>query len=393
MNRSHRLLVSLCSLLSLILSSQPAILAAPANAAPDVLVFFGTYTGKKSKGIYSSRLNLTTGRLSEAQLAAETPSPSFVAIHPSGHFLYAVNEVNQFKDKPAGSVIAYAIDPASGKLSLLNQQTTGGPGPCHVIVDRAGKNVLVANYGGGSVEVLPVGADGKLAEPTTFIQHQGSSVNASRQEAPHAHGIYVDAANKFAFVPDLGLDKVMIYKFDPAAGKLTAGEPASASIAPGSGPRHFALTPNGKFAYVINEMRCTVTAFSYDAARGELKEVETVSSLPLGQWVSPGYSTAELFAHPSGKFLYGSNRGHNTIVVFAIDGQTGQLTLVQHASTQGKVPRSFGIDPEGHWLLAANQDSDTVAVFQIDQATGSLRPTGQVLAVGAPVSVAFVASH
>jgi 6-phosphogluconolactonase len=356
----------------------------------ETLVYFGTYTGKKSKGIYVSRLDPATGRLTPATVAAETASPSFLAVHPSGRFLYAVNEVSRYDGKPAGSVIGYTIDRATGTLKALNNHSTQGAGPCHLIVDPTGKNVLVANYGGGSVAVMPVQPDGTLKEPSSFIQHKGSSANASRQEGPHAHGIYVDPANRFAFVPDLGLDKVMIYRFEPGTGKLSANQPDCAAIASGSGPRHFAFLPNGRFAYVINEMLCTVTAFSYDASRGELKEIETVSSLPLGQRVSPGYSTAELFAHPSGRFLYGSNRGHDTIAVFGVDLGTGKLSLIQHASTQGRVPRSFGIDPTGKWLLAANQDSDTVVVFQIDSKDGSLRPTGQVLEVGAPVSVTFV---
>jgi 6-phosphogluconolactonase len=258
-------------------------------------------------------------------------------------------------------------------------------------VDRAGKNVLVANYGGGSIASLPVQADGSLGAASAFIQHQGSSVNRQRQDAPHAHGIYLDAANRFAFVPDLGLDKVMVYKFDPAKGTLVANDPPSASVKPGSGPRHFALHPAGRHAYVINEMACTVTAFAYDPKRGGLKEIHTVSSLPEGETVKPNYSTAEVEVHPSGKFLYGSNRGHDTLVVYAIDAKTGKLTPVEHHSTQGRVPRNFGIDPTGAYLLAANQSSDNLAVFRIDSRTGRLTPTGQSIEVGAPVCVQFVA--
>ena len=362
--------------------------AAPARG--DTLVYFGTYTGKKSKGIYVSHLDQATGRLSPATLAAETTSPSFLAAHPSGRFLYAVNEINRLDGKPGGSVTGYRIDRASGTLTALNHHSTLGPGPCHLAVDKAGQNVLVANYSGGSVAVLPIEPGGALKEAASFIQHKGSGTNPQRQEAPHAHGIYLDAANRFAFVPDLGLDKVVIYAFDPAHGSLVTNSPPSASVAPGSGPRHFAFLPGGQFAYVINEMSCTVTGFRYDPAKGELKEIQTVSSLPLGQHVNPAYSTAEIFAHPSGRFLYGSNRGHDTIVVFAVNPQSGELSLLQHASTQGKIPRGFGIDPGGRWLLAGNQDSDTVVVFQIDPANGMLRPTGQVLEVGAPVSVTFV---
>jgi 6-phosphogluconolactonase len=375
------------------LTVMAAALCLPAEAASkggEMLVYFGTYTGKKSKGIYVSRLDTATGKLSAAELAAETISPSFLAAHPKGGFIYAVNEVSDFAGKKTGAVGAFAIDAATGKLTLLNQRSSVGPGPCHLVTDKAGKNVLIANYGGGSVAVLPVGKDGSLAPASSFIQHTGSSVNKGRQAAPHAHGIYVDAANRFAYVPDLGLDQVLVYRFDAGKGTLTAGEPSSASVAQGSGPRHFAFHPKGRFAYVINEMVCTVTAFACDPKRGVLTEVQTLSSLPTGESVKPGYSTAELYAHPSGKFLYGSNRGHDTIVGYAIDEKTGKLTLIEHTSTQGKIPRSFGIDPTGKWLLAGNQNSDTVVVFGIEAKTGRLTPTGQTIEVGAPVSFAFV---
>jgi 6-phosphogluconolactonase len=357
-----------------------------AASASETLVYFGTYTGKKSKGIYASTLDSATGRLSPPELAAESSSPSFLAVHPSGKLLYAVNEVS---GKTSGGVTGYRIDSTNGKLTTINQEPSVGAGPCHLNVDAAGKNVLVANYGGGSVTVLPLEADGRLKSSSCFVQHKGSSANPQRQEGPHAHGIYLDSANQFAYVPDLGLDKVLIYKFDGTQGKLEANEPSAGALAPGSGPRHLALHPSGKFAYVINEILCTVTAFSRDPKQGSLSEIETVSSLPLGQKVRPGYSTAELFAHPNGRFLYGSNRGHDSIVVFAIDAHNGKLSLVQHASTQGKIPRGFGIDPSGQWLVAGNQDSDTVVVFEIDKGSGSLRPTGQVLEVGAPVCVVF----
>jgi 6-phosphogluconolactonase len=370
-----------------------AALCPPAVAASkggEMLVYFGTYTGKKSKGIYVSRLNAATGKLGAPDLAVETTSPSFLAVDPKNRFLYAVNEVSDFAGKKTGAVGAFAIDAATGKLTLLNQRSSVGPGPCHLVTDKGGRNVLVANYGGGSVAVLPVGKDGSLAPASSFIQHTGTSVDKARQEAPHAHGIYLDAANRFAFVPDLGQDKVIVYRFDAGKGTLTPNEPPSASVAPGSGPRHFAFHPSGRFAYVISEMACTVTAFACDPKQGTLTELQAISTLPAGESVKRGYSTAELYAHPSGKFLYGSNRGHDTIVSYAIDPTTGKLTLIEHTSTQGKIPRSFGIDPTGKWLLAGNQDSDTVVVFSIDAKTGHLTPTGQTIEVGAPVSFAFV---
>src|SRR5688572_23436330 len=382
--------IALLSFALCFLVGMPVASALAASKKNETLVYFGTYTGKKSKGIYVSRFDAASGKLEATELAAEVSSPSFLAAHPKGGFLYAVNEVGKFEDKPAGGVSAFAIDKATGKLTALNQQSSGGPGPCHIITDSTGANVLVANYGGGSVAVLPVRPDGGIQPASTFIQHSGSSVNKGRQEAPHAHGIYLDAANRFAYVPDLGLDKLMIYRFDRAKGALVANEPPSASVAPGAGPRHFALHPRGRFAYVINEMVCTVTAFTCDPKRGELKEIQTLSTLPDGETVKPSFSTAELFVHPSGRFLYGSNRGHDTIVAYEIDSKTGKLTRVENVSTQGKVPRSFGIDSSGKWLLAANQSSDTVVVFGIDSKSGRLMPTGQSIEVGAPVSVTFV---
>jgi 6-phosphogluconolactonase len=364
---------------------------APSSAGKkEFWVYIGTYTGEKSKGIYVSRLDPATGRLGAPALAAETISPSFLAIHPNQGFLYAANEVDDFKSKKSGAVSAFAIDARTGRLGLLNQQPSGGDGPCHLAVDKSGKSVLVANYGGGSVEAIPVKADGSLDAPTTFIQHHGSSADKQRQEGAHAHFIATDPANRFALVCDLGLDKVIVYKFDPANSSLVASDPPSASLEPGSGPRHLAFHPGGRHAYVINEMKCTMTVFTYDPERGELKEVQTLSTLPDGEAVKPDYSTAEVEVHPSGKFLYGSNRGHNSIVVFSVDASTGKLTRLENVFTEGKTPRSFGLDPTGRYLLAANQDSDSVVVFRIDEGTGHLTSTGNSIEVGRPVCVKFL---
>jgi 6-phosphogluconolactonase len=356
-------------------------------------VYIGTYTGPKSKGIYVARLDRATGKLTEPELAGETVSPSFLAIHSNHRFLYAANETESLAGKKGGGVAAFAIDAETGKLTLLNQQSSGGQGPCHLAVDKTGKFVLVANYGSGSIEALPIQPDGRLGEPTAFIQHQGTSANPQRQDGPHAHFITTDAANRFALTCDLGLDKVLVYRFDATKGSLIANDPPSGSVKPGSGPRHLAFHPQGKFAYVINEMACTLTAFAYDGGKGELKELQTVSTLPPPQSVRPGYSTAEIEVHPTGKFVYGSNRGHDSIVVFAIDQKTGRLTYVQHQSTAGKTPRNFGIDPSGSFLLAANQGSDNVVVFRIDPKTGQLSPTGNVVAAPTPVCIAFVAER
>lgn len=351
------------------------------------LVYVGTYTGGESRGIYLFQLDPASGTLTARGLAAEISNPSFLAVHPDRQHLYAVGELNSFQGKKGGAVTAFSIDTATGKLTQLNQQSSGGSGPCHITVDKAGRHVLVANYGGGSVSVLPLEADGKLGESVSFIQHQGKGEDPLRQEAPHAHSINLDAANRFAFVADLGLDKIMIYRFDAATGKLTPNQPAWTDLKAGSGPRHFSFQPSGRFAYVINEMQSTVTAFSCDAAKGILKEIQTISTLPEG--FSGSNSTAEVQVHPSGKFLYGSNRGHDSIAVFSIDGPSGKLKLVEHQSTRGKEPRNFGIDPSGKFLLAANQNSGNLAVFKIDANTGGLSFLREVK-VPNPVCVKFL---
>jgi 6-phosphogluconolactonase len=379
---------ALCLAAGLALTGLPA--RAQVDPGRELLVYIGTYTGEKSRGIHLSRLNLSSGELTPPELAAETENPSFLAVHPTAGYLYAVNEVSAFEGQPGGSVSAFAIDRHTGGLTLLNRQSSRGSGPAHLVVDREGRNVLVANYGGGSVAVLPLGPDGRLAPASAVMQHEGSSVHPKRQTRPHAHSINVDPANRFAYAADLGLDKILIYRFDPSAGSLMPADPPFAAVRPGSGPRHFAFHPRGRFAYVINEILLTVTAFGHDAATGALKEIETVSTLPSGQAPREGDSTAEVQVHPSGRFLYGSNRGHDSITVFAIDETSGRLTFVQNEPTQGSTPRGFGIDPTGHLLLAGNQRSDTVVVFRIDQQTGRLHPATRPIEVGSPVSVQFI---
>ncbi|MHC1764234.1 MAG: lactonase family protein [Verrucomicrobiia bacterium] len=371
---------------SLVISPSASPLAADRGAdtsGTQTLVYFGTYSSPKSKGVYVSKLDKQSGRLTSPELAGEVASPSFLALHPSRPLLYAVNEAGRI-----GGVSAFSMDRASGKLTLLNQQSSGGGAPCHLNVDATGKFVLIANYTGGSCAVFPIEADGRLAPSSAFVQHRGSSVNPQRQSAPHAHGIYLDPQNQFAFVPDLGLDKVLIYKFDAARGLLEPNDPAFGEVPPGSGPRHLALHPNGKRAYVINEMLCTITVFACDLQRGSLAPGQTVSALRLGEIVKPNWSTAEIEVHPSGKFVYGSNRGHDTLAAFSIDPATGNLTLVQHVAT-GKTPRGFGIDPSGRFLIVGGQDDDSVSVLRIDTETGRLSPTGQTVEVGKPVCVKF----
>ena len=357
------------------------------------LVYIGTYTNTKSKGIYVSRLDLDKGTLSAPVLAVESSNPSFLAVHPTRDWLYAVNEIGNFEGKPSGSVSAFSINRESGALTPINKQPSVGGGPAHLIVDHGGRNVLVANYGGGSVAVLPIGPDGGLKPSTAFVQHTGSSVNPDRQKEPHAHSVNVDASDRFAYVADLGLDKIMIYRFDPAKGTLVANEPPFAATAPGAGPRHFAIHPTQRFAYVINEMQNSVTAFTRDASNGSLTMLHTVSTLPADVKAPPNYSTAEVLVHPSGRFLYGSNRGHDSISLFTIDQSTGRLTFVETTPTGGSTPRGFGIDPTGAYLIAGNQRSDSVVVFRVDPESGKLTATGSRLDVGAPVSVKFVSAR
>lgn len=362
----------------------------PPPSGTKLWVFVGTYTNAKSKGIYRAELDLDTGKLTNVQLAAETTSPSFLAIHPSGKFLYAVGETANFRKKNSGAVAAFSLDRKTGDLKLLNQQPSVGSGPCHLVVDKTGKNVLVANYGGGSATVLPIQPDGSLGEPSGFVQHKGSSLDKSRQEAPHAHSINLDRDNRFAFVADLGLDKVLVYRFDAAKGSITPNDPDAATVAPGAGPRHFAFHPSGKYAYVINEMDLTVTSFDYDSASGVLKNRQTITTLPAGVKNRKGMSTAEVVVHPSGKFLYGSNRGHNTIAIFSI-GASGELKAAGHQGYKIKTPRNFAIEPTGRYLLVGNQDGNSIGVFAINQKTGELTPVGEPVEVPMPVCVRFLA--
>jgi 6-phosphogluconolactonase len=357
-------------------------------AAKEYFVYIGTYTGGgKSKGIYLFRLDSATGKLTPQGLAAETPNPSFLNFHPNGKFLYAVSEMPSSRGGREGGVSAFSIDPASGKLTLINTRSSRGAGPCFVRADATGKVVLVANYNSGSVAALPVKEDGSLGEAVGFQQHADSLSKQGRQPAPHAHSANFSADNRFAVVADLGLDKLMVYRLDPAQAAITPNDPPFFSTAPGAGPRHFTFDPSGKHGYVINEINSTVTAMSWDKERGAFTELQTVSTVPSD--FKGENTTAEVQVHPSGKFLYGSNRGHDSIVEFAIDDR-GKLKLVGHTPTEGKVPRNFGIDPTGRWLIAANQNTDSLVVFAIDQKTGKLSPNGQSVKVSSPVCVKFL---
>jgi len=360
------------------------------QGADDWIMYVGTYTLAPSKGIYAYRFEGATGAITPmgtAGLAAETVNPSFLAVHPNQRFLYAVNEISNYQGGKDGSVSAFSIDHATGTLTLLNRVSSRGADPCHLAIDKSGKWLFVANYSGGSIAAFPVGDDGKLGEASAFFQHSGSSVNKSRQSGPHAHETVVSPDNKFVLAADLGLDKVFTYRLDPAKGGL-APDPQFVATTPGGGPRHLDVRPDGKFAYVLNEMLSSVAAFSYDASSGTLAHLQTISTLPPG--FSANNSGAEIVVHPGGRFLYTSNRGQDSIAVFGIDAAKGTLTPVDGISTQGRTPRGFAIDPSGRFLVAGNQNSSTLVVFRIDQATGALTPAGTKLEVPTPVSVVFV---
>jgi 6-phosphogluconolactonase len=370
-------------------------IAASAADGGKYIFYVGTYTddgGKPttSKGIYAYRYDAASSEVTAIGLVAETANPSWVALSPDGRFLYAANELHDYKGPNSGGLSAFSVDKSTGKLTFLNEVPTRGADPCYVSVDRSGKYVLVANYTGGSVAVFPVMADGKLGEATAFMQHTGHGANPERQEAPHAHSIDLTPDNRFAFVDDLGLDEVLSYKFDSSKGTLTPNDPPFAKVAPGSGPRHFALHPNGKFAYVVSEIKGTVTVFSANLSKGTLDSVQTIPTLPKDY--SGPIEDAEIRVHPSGKFVYASNRGDaNSIAVYSVDPAKGTLTLVEITPTQGKTPRNFEIDPTGRLLFAENAGSNHVVIFRIDQKTGHLTPTGQTLDVASPVCIKFLA--
>jgi len=361
----------------------------PLMAAETFWMYVGTYTRRDSKGIYLYNWDPSAGKATSVGLVAEVPNPSFVTIHPNRKFLYAVSEVGEYKGEKAGFVTAYSIDAATGKLTKLNEMSTKGTIPCHLVVDKTGKMLIVVNYGSGSTTAYPLNRDGSLREASSCHQHQGSSVNKQRQQGPHAHSVNLSKDNRFAVVADLGLDEVLVYKLNPSKATLTPNDPPSTKVTPGGGPRHFSFHPSMKYAYVIQEMGSRITAFNYDTKGGRLAEIQTISTLP--EDFKGTNNCAEVLVHPSGKFVYGSNRGHNSIAVFSVDGATGKLTHVENALTQGRTPRNFAIDPSGRFLLAENQDTDTIVVFRIDAATGKLTPTGDVLKQPIPVCIRFVA--
>jgi len=356
----------------------------------DYIVYVGTYTRTASKGIYAWRFHPADGKLTALGLMAETAHPSYLAVHPNHRFLYAVNE-HETTAEPGNTVTAYAMDTASVKLRLLNKVSSRGVGPAHISIDRTGRTLVVANYGSGSVASMPIHPDGRLGDAVSFFQHEGSSVDKTRQAGPHAHCAVISPDNRFVLVADLGIDQVFTYRLDADKSTLTPNDPPFIRLTPGWGPRHIEFHPNGKWVYLVSEMGSRLTTLGWNAASGTLTEMKTVSTLPAD---FTGTSTgAEVQVDRAGKFVYTSNRGHDSIAVFSIDQATGAVTLVQHVSTQGKTPRNFSLDPTGRWLFAANQNSGTVAVYRVDAKSGKLTPTGQLLeGAPEPSDVVFVAA-
>lgn len=359
------------------------LLTASLHAMP---VFIGTNTGGsgKSKGIYLADFDSATGKLTEPVLAAEYKNPGFLALNPNKPVLYACGQPN--KELPGGvnSVAAFAIG-SDRSLKFLGEASVGGKGACHVAVDATGNTVAVANYGDGSFSTVKLAENGVPGEIATLIFNKGSGPNKARQQGPHAHGVYFDKANKHLFMPDLGLDKVLVYPFDAATSKL--GAPlAPLATAPGAGPRHMAFSPDEKNAYIIDELDNTVLATTY--ADGKFTTLGTVQTLP--QDFSGGSTTAEIEVHPNGKFVYGSNRGHNSIVVYQRDPATGGLAFLQHAPCGGKIPRHFKIDPSGKWLICAHQDSNTISVLPLNPETGMLGAPSHTVAAPNPICLLFV---
>lgn len=356
------------------------------------LIYVGTFTGETelgggAQGIYVCRMDMATGAVELVHTVPDVPNPSFLALHPKLPILYAVNAVPDIDGHEGGAVTAFAVDPATGGLTFLNRQSSQGAGPCHVSIEQTGRYVITANYSGGSVAILPIEEDGSLGPATDWVQHVGSSVNPDRQGEPHGHSFTPDPANKYVLACDLGLDQVLVYGLDLENGKLPPADPPFATVHPGAGPRHLDFHPNGRVVYVINEIGNTMTVFAYDQDRGALRELQTIPTLP------PDFTetshTADVHVHPSGKFVYGSNRGHDSIVIYAVNEADGTLSLVGYQSTLGEVPRNFVIDPTSTFLLAANQDTDTIVTFRIDAETGTLTTTGHVASVPTPVCLKF----
>jgi len=382
---SRRQFLKFASLASVGLSLSKSALANQGKKSN--LVYVGTYTSGKSEGIYLCQIDMTSGALKHVGTTKGVVNPSFLALAPNGRHLYAVNEVDEFEGKKSGALSAFAVNQSTGELQFLNQQASLGGSPCYVVVDQTDKFALVANYVGGNIAVLPLRDDGGLGSATDLKQDVGSSANPQRQEGPHAHCVVLDPTNRHAYACDLGTDKIMIFQFDARRGKLIPNQTPWVQLKAGAGPRHVTFYPNGNYLYAVNELDATVSVFARDRASGDLHEVQTVSSLPKD--FAESNTSADIHISPNGRFLYCSNRGHDSIAAFAINSQDGKLTFIAHESTRGKTPRNFAIDPTGTFLLAANQKSDNVVTFRIDQRSGRLSPTGHVAEVPSPVCLKF----
>jgi 6-phosphogluconolactonase len=383
----HGLLIEAFACALLLLA---AFASAPSAFAAGYLVYVGTYTGQGSYGIYAFRFDPTDGKVDPLGLAAATSNPSFLAAAPDGRFLYSVNEQNSLNGKRGGGVSAFVIDRETAALKMLDQRSSLGKAPAHLSLDKRGKCVLVANYTSGSVAVFPIEVDGSIGPHTAFRQHRGSSVNPARQAGPHAHFIGTDNLNRFALSADLGTDEVLVDRFDPRKCGLSPHRPPLARVRPGSGPRHIAFAPSGKFAYLASEMGSTVTVFAYDQSAGVLESRQTVSTVPAG--FTGDNRAGEIAVDPTGRFLYVSNRGDQTndLVVFRIDPEKGTLSFVQRIASGGSIPRHFAIDPTGRWLFAANHRSNNMQLFRVDAETGRLSAASQITGIYDPVCVVFV---
>jgi 6-phosphogluconolactonase len=347
----------------------------------DFHLMVGTYTSGKSEGIYTFKFNVKTGEFTPESVAKNIKNPSFLAISSDSKYVYSAGETDK-----QGSVHSFAFDKKTGVLTPLTSQSANGNYPCHVAIDKTGEWVICGNYGAGNLSVFPVEANGSLGKASQTIQHEGKSINPGNQESPHVHSINIAPNNVDVFVADLGMDKIMTYSLDAKTGKLSAGNPPFTSVKAGSGPRHFEFHPNGKFAYCIQEISGEVVA--YDYKKGSLNTIQTISTKPAD--LKGDLNCADIHISPDGKFLYGSNRVHDSLAIYEVDAKTGKLAYVAHQSVMGKKPRNFMIDPTGNFVLVANQDSDNIVIFKRDAVKGTLTPTGKEIAVPNPVCLKMV---
>ena len=383
------LLVFSGSVMSPAAESRTKEAAVPDQQQTDLTVFAGTYTtfgAPKGEGIYVYRMNAATGALSLLHVAKDVPSPSYLAVDASRRRLLCVNEVGKLDDVPGGGLSAFSLQQPAAAPVFLNRQPSLGAAPCYVTIERTGRFALVANYGQGSVAMFPIQADGRLGPASDSVQHEGSGKDPGRQQGPHAHCIITDPANRYALAADLGIDAIVVYRMELEKGKLARHR--EVKVKAGAGPRHLAFHPSGRWLYLIQELNSTLTAFAWNADEGSPAELQTISTLPDG-YDGQSYC-ADVHVHPSGRFVYGSNRGHDSIAMFSIDEKTGKLTSLGHEPTGGRTPRNFALDPTGTWLLAANQDSGNIVTFRIDERTGTLQQTEQVTTVPMPVCVKIV---